>query len=427
MKQYSWDHYPMGWVLCAVGIFAASIPAVGPEKIVAANPEMINDVASMPSPDSAATEHQMKIQFLAQNVESFLQKPSQPVSSPLPLNQVSDNNSLTSPTSSLIGTDLFSDYLLGPGDQIRTDIIGYEAFDWATTQRVVLSDGSLRIPLAGTVLAAGKTLESLEAEVTQLLRQELVDPEVDMSLVGLRPVVVNIVGDVYRPGPVQLGSLTQAQTNIASGNSLTTTTTTPTLTAALAAAGGIRHTADVRQVVVRRRLADGRIGEYGVDLWSALIGESNLGVLVMFDGDVVYVPQALADTGIDQRLLSSSSIAPTNVRVRVIGDGVIRPGEVQVQPNSSVSGAIAAAGGPNADAALGEVRLVRLLASGQVSEQTVDLSSLVDTYQIQDGDVVVVPKRAGLVAIDNFNRTIGPVLSPITGVLSIFNLFGLFD
>jgi len=325
------------------------------------------------------------------------------------------------------GHSLLTDYLLGPGDQIRTDIIGYEAFAWAVTQRVVLSDGTLRLPLVGTVVAAGKTLDALEADITELLSRELVSPQVDLSLVSLRPVVVNVSGDVYRPGPVQLGSLTQAQTNIAAGNSLTTTTNTPTLTAALAAAGGIRHTADVRQVVVRRRLATGQIAEYQVDLWRALVGESNLGVLVMSDGDAVYVPQASADTDIDPGLLSRSSIAPTNVRVRVIGDGVVRPGEVQVQPNSSVSGALAAAGGPNADADLGEVRLVRLLANGQVSEQTIDLSNLVDTHQIQDGDVVLVPKRAGLVAIDNFNRAVGPVLAPITGMLGILNLFGLFD
>ncbi len=327
-----------------------------------------------------------------------------------------------------INNDLYSDYLLGPGDQIQTDIIGYEAFAWASTQRVVLSDGSIRLPLIGTVIAAGKTLDNLQSEVARLLSQELVSPQVDMSLTVLRPVVVNVVGDVYRPGPVQLGSLTQAQTNIASGsNNLTTTTTTPSLTAALAAAGGIRRTADIRQVVVKRRLPNGQIGEYRVNLWNALLGDSNLGVLVLFDGDAVYVPQAVAGSELDPALISRSSIAPTNVRVRVIGDGVVSPGEVQVQPNSSVSGALAAAGGPNSDAALGDVKLVRLAVNGQVEEIPIDLSSLVDTHQIQDGDVVLVPKRSNLVAIDNFNRTVSPILAPLSGFLGILNIFGLFN
>ena len=323
--------------------------------------------------------------------------------------------------------DLYSDYLLGPGDQVRLDIIGYEQFDWASTQRVVLSDGTIRLPLAGTIFAAGKTLETLELEISRLLSRELVDPRVDMSLVTLRPVVVNVVGEVYRPGPVQLGSLTQAQTNIAAGNSLTTTTNTPTLTAALAAAGGIRRTADVRQVVVKRRTANGQTQEYPINLWRALTGDDNLGVLVMFDGDAIYVPRAEGETEIDPAVVASSSIAPTNVRVRVIGEGVVRPGEVEVQPTSSVSGALAAAGGPNADAALGEVRLVRLSASGQVEEQQVDLSSLVDNYQVQDGDVIFVPKKGYLVGIDRFNRAAGPVLAPLSGFFGLLNIFGLFD
>ncbi|MGB6013697.1 MAG: SLBB domain-containing protein, partial [Nodosilinea sp.] len=115
------------------------------------------------------------------------------------------------------------------------------------------------------------------------------------------------------------------------------------------------------------------------------------------------------------------------VRVRVIGDGVVRPGEVQVQPNSSVSGAIAAAGGPNSDAALGEVRLVRLSENGQVEDQKVDLSSLVDSYQIQDGDVILVPKKGYLVGIDNISRALTPILGPLGGIFNILDIFNIFN
>jgi polysaccharide export outer membrane protein len=326
-----------------------------------------------------------------------------------------------------LSNDLFSDYLLGPGDQVRTDILGYEAFDWASSQRVILSDGSIRIPLVGTVPAAGKTLEQLQIDVANRLSQTLVEPDVDMSLVVLRPVVINVAGDVYRPGPIQLGSLTQAQTNIAGGNNLTTTTNTPSLTAALAAAGGIRRTADIRQIVIQRRLANGQTAEYTVNLWDALRGADNLGVLVMFDGDSVFVPRATADSGIDQALVASSSISPTNIRVRVVGEGVINPGEVQIQPNSSISGAVAAAGGPNADAALQNVRLIRLSELGQVEEEQVDLANLVDNYQVQDGDVIFVPKRGVLVGIDRVNRFLTPILGPLGGIFGILNIFGAFD
>jgi polysaccharide export outer membrane protein len=98
-----------------------------------------------------------------------------------------------------------------------------------------------------------------------------------------------------------------------------------------------------------------------------------------------------------------------------------------VQPSSSISGAIAAAGGANADASLSNVRIVRLAASGQVEEQPVDLSRLADNYQIQDGDLILVPKKGHLVGIDNVNRTLSPILSPFSGLLGILNIFGLFN
>lgn len=95
-----------------------------------------------------------------------------------------------------------------------------------------------------------------------------------------------------------------------------------------------------------------------------------------------------------------------------------------MQPNSSVSSAIAAAGGPDSlTAQLDTVRLIRLLPSGQIEEQTIDLSSLVDANQIQDGDVVFVPKKGYLSALDGVSRA----LSPLTTPLNILNLFNVFE
>jgi polysaccharide export outer membrane protein len=319
--------------------------------------------------------------------------------------------------------DLESNYILGPGDRIETRIIGYESFDWSLTNRVVLSDGNVHFPFVGNISAVGKTLTELENELTSKLGQFLTFPVVDMSLAGLRPVVVNVTGEVYRPGPVQLGSLTQSETSITSGGSVSTSTTTPNLASALTAAGGIQRTADIRQIRVTRRASNGSHQEFIVNLWEAIQGNTDPGVLVMFDGDTVFVPEANASVGLDQTLISRSSIAPTNVRVRVIGE-VINPGEVQVQPNSSVSSAIAAAGGPDTlTAQLSNVKLIRLSPTGQIDEQTIDLTRLIDDYQIQDGDVVLVPKKGHLAAVDSVSRILTPLLAP----LNILNLFNLFD
>jgi polysaccharide export outer membrane protein len=71
---------------------------------------------------------------------------------------------------------------------------------------------------------------------------------------------------------------------------------------------------------------------------------------------------------------------------------VTRPGEMQVPPNSSISSAVAIAGGPTDKADLAEVKFIRVGEDGSIEEQEIDISNLTDNYQIQEGDVIVVPK-----------------------------------
>jgi len=313
-------------------------------------------------------------------------------------------------------------YILGPGDQVAITVIGYEEFDGS---RVVLPDGSIAMPLVGSVPVAGRTTDEVSRVLTQALRQYLVNPVVAVSLSTLRPVVVTVAGEVYRPGPIQLSSLTSVNQTVNTDSTISSATSTPTLSRALIASGGVKRTADVRQVAVRRALPNGQSDVIKVNLWDALVSDSGSADLVLRDGDAIYVPEA-TEEGVDPQILASSTLAPDRVRVRVVGE-VNRPGEVQVPPNSSLSSAVAIAGGPNDDADLDDVKLLRLNEAGQVEEQEVDLSNLIDDVQIQDGDVVVVPKKGYLNALDSIGRVAGGILSPLRVPLSIFNLFNLFS
>ncbi|ASC71556.1 Putative polysaccharide export protein wza [Halomicronema hongdechloris C2206] len=311
-----------------------------------------------------------------------------------------------------------ADYVLGPGDQVAISIIGYEEF---TGSRVILPDGTISMPLIGSVAAAGRTTEALAAELTARLGVYLVNPVVDVSLTVLRPVVVTVAGEVYRPGPVQLSSLTQADTRLDTNSRITSSTNTPTLASALTAAGGVQRTADVRQVRVQRTLPTGQVTSYTVNLWEAIVSGTQADNLVLRDGDAVYVPAA-EPGDVDPRLVASSSVAPSTVRVRVIGE-VNRPGQVEVPPNSSVSGAVAVAGGPTDDARLKEVVLVRLNDQGQVEETVLDLRNMVDAEQVQDGDVVLVAKHGYLNVLDGIGRVIQGVFPP----LRLLDVLGTFD
>ncbi|MEO0535471.1 MAG: polysaccharide biosynthesis/export family protein [Cyanobacteria bacterium P01_A01_bin.123] len=309
-----------------------------------------------------------------------------------------------------------SRYLLGPGDQIGLAVVDYPEF---SQTRVILPDGTVLLPLIGSVVASGKTLEALQAEITSRLSFYLIDPVVELNLSVLRPLVVTIAGEVYRPGPVQLNSLTNVNTRVGNDSQLSSGSTTPTLSTALVNAGGVRRTADLRNIRVQRQLPNGRQTTLTVNLWESIFQGTQGEDILLQDGDIVFVQEAPDSSEVDPQLVSRSSLAPELVRVRVIGE-VNRPGEVEVSPDGTVLTAMALAGGHNDDANLRTVSLLRLGDTGQMENQTLNLSDFEDATPIRDGDLIVVPKRGYLNVLDGIARTLQPITTP-------FNLFNLLN
>jgi polysaccharide biosynthesis/export protein len=315
----------------------------------------------------------------------------------LPLSQ-SASSSVTSATAQ-------PGYVLGSGDHIVLNVFGYEEY---TGDRTILPDGTITVPLIGSVSAAGRTTDQLAQELTTRLQPFLVEPTITVSLSLLRAVSVNVAGEVLRPGRVQLQSLSEGES--------AQQPESPTLSAALTKAGGITQYADIRQVVLQRSGADGSSRSTTINLWDAIGAPNAPPEVILQDGDSIYIPRlAAGDTSLDRRLAAQSSFAPATVRVRVVGE-VTQPGEVAVPPNSSVSSAVAIAGGPTSDAQLSRVAFVRMNGTGEIQRETLDLRNLTDTYQVQDGDVVIVPKRGSSSIIDLAGR----IFSPLGVILGLF-------
>lgn len=313
-------------------------------------------------------------------------------------------------------------YILDAGDQISLSVIGYPEF---TGSVAVLPDGTITLPLIGPMRVSGSTPNQLSAALTQRLRTYLVDPVVSVGLLATRPVVVTVSGEVHRPGPIQLSG-----PGSSNGEPLGSTAgfdsqlpnaapsnrqALPTLSSAVLLAGGVTQDADIREVIVQRPVAGGRTEVLKLNLWEAITstgaGAADLGLR---DGDAIYIP-TLAGDAIDRRTVASSSLAPRTVRVKVVGE-VKTPGEVSVPPNSTVSSAVAIAGGPTNDAQLGNVSLVRQSDSGEIEETEINLDNLVDDFQIREGDVVVVKKKGYLSVTDGLARVLNP--------LNIFRILG---
>ena len=297
-------------------------------------------------------------------------------------------------------------YRLGSGDHIDINVFDSPEF---TGNRVIAPDGTISLPIVGAISAAGRSPGQLTDDIKIKLRRWIKTPIVSIGVTQFRPLLISVAGEVQRPGPLQLRSIP----NEAKSDTTTVSTpnlTLPTLSNAVSNAGGLTRDADIRQVTLRRGS-----NSIKIDLWSGLTSDQAPPDYLLQDGDAIFVPKLNPQDVLDRRLLAKSSLAPKTIRVRVVGE-VKKPGEVDVTPSSTISSAVAIAGGPTDKARMEEVSLVRLGDDGRIQEQRMDLSKLIDSQQVQDGDVVLVPKSSN----SKFLDVVGQVIPPIGILLNLF-------
>jgi len=94
-------------------------------------------------------------------------------------------------------------YVIGADDSLKIDV-------WHETQLSgvvpVRPDGKITLPLLNDIQAAGLTPMQLQADITAKLKQGdfLKDPIVDVSVMSVQSKRVFMVGQVGRPGPLQI-------------------------------------------------------------------------------------------------------------------------------------------------------------------------------------------------------------------------------
>jgi polysaccharide biosynthesis/export protein len=108
-----------------------------------------------------------------------------------------------SPTTAAQPADsLRATYVLGADDQITVRVIDVEEFNEKPVR--IDMDGTIKLPLAGRISAAGLTVEQLEAEIARSLKTYVRRPEVVVAIAEFRSQPVSVIGSVKSPGVHQL-------------------------------------------------------------------------------------------------------------------------------------------------------------------------------------------------------------------------------
>lgn len=191
--------------------------------------------------------------------------------------QTSAAQSAASPTSAQIAEQSAnvaqpsSTYRLRPLDMLEVKIFQEPDLDKVVR---ISADGTIVMPLIGQVGIAGLSLQDAQQRIKELYEQEyLVTAFATILIVEYSPQRVHVIGQVFRNGEVRFPP-----------------EETMTLSKAIADAGGPTRLADQRNIKVKRRMADGTIKVFTVNLKSILNDETKRDFPV-YDGDTIEVPE----------------------------------------------------------------------------------------------------------------------------------------
>ena len=88
-------------------------------------------------------------------------------------------------------------YLLGPGDVINLNFLNNPELN---TQVVVSPDGSITLPLVGSIIVNDLSLDKAKILIQEKLSQNLIVPEVQITIVDYKSIRVSLIGEVQKPG-----------------------------------------------------------------------------------------------------------------------------------------------------------------------------------------------------------------------------------
>jgi polysaccharide export outer membrane protein len=168
-----------------------------------------------------------------------------------------------------------SGYRIQPGDQLAITVLEDDTLNRTT---LVLPDGRISVPLAGSVQAAGRTVDSIESIIADRLASNFaVRPSVFVSVTSVSELVetfpIYVIGQVGDPGIREVEPGT-------------------TLLQAIALAGGLDRFAATKRIQLRR--SDPSTGQERLYLFNFKAverGGAIQSMITMREGDVIVVPE----------------------------------------------------------------------------------------------------------------------------------------
>jgi len=225
---------------------------------------------------------------------------------------------------------------LGVGDEIRFQVYGQTDMDSVLN---VSDNGTVTIPLAGTVKVAGLSLSDAATQMEKALQDGgyLVRPHVTLTVIQSRSQRVSVLGEVKSPGRYTVDSGT-------------------TIFDLLAQAGGVTQNASYRIFLIRPN-SDGNKVSYPINLRGLDNPNFSLPVETLRAGDSIYVPAA--------------------EHFYIYGE-VTHPGQYAIEPDMTLLQAIVKAGGITPRGSSSRISIKRHLKDKKYKTFSPDMSQAIE-------------------------------------------------
>jgi len=313
-------------------------------------------------------------------------------------------------------------YLLGPGDKVEIKIFDAPELSGIYT---ISNGGFINLPLIGNIELNNMSIKEATNTLQNLYGNELLRPELFLSVVSSRPIKISIVGEIQKPG---LYSLSESESTSLGQKSIKNVGL-PTVVDAIQKAGGITQNTNLKEVLLRRKLS-GSNNEYKqakLDLLSLITRGEQSQNLFLFDGDIIILQKA---DEFNSQLIrdSKSNLSPEFISIYVIGR-VNKPEKYKVKSNTPLIQALYQAGGPvKFSSNLSNVELVRINENGTITKKTVKINlkkplSKKNNPPLMEGDIIRVKSNL----YDNLTGGLRKITEPFGGILQAVTLFRLLD
>ncbi|MDG5813619.1 SLBB domain-containing protein [Chitinispirillales bacterium ANBcel5] len=246
--------------------------------------------------------------------------------------------------------------ILQPGDVVDIQIISHPEMSGRFTVR---ANGTINYPLFSDEIVENRTTAELMNDLVFRLARHIENPLVMVSKVENPEILVTVLGQVKKPGPVVLYENASVQE-------------------AIVKAGGILSDANLEKIKIHRN--GKRIQAIEVNLKD-----------FFSSGDINLLPDLKADDVVV--VLGHKK----NRMVKVLG-AVKRPGLYEIEEQANIFEMIYMAGGPNDRADLRRVRKITK-EDDKTSEEIIDIQALLDQGDmdsmptVERGDVILVYSR----------------------------------